>query len=150
MQFARTRRFLTPSMVIALGTALTLGCGDGDPTAPDQAAPTAVAATPGTAAAQGSLLYLENSQLRLRCSVGSVCKGQVTVEASGYTISYGLTGAGWSIASSTCPNPGTLSGVCGIWVEIPTSTPGSYRGAVTFTEASTGVSKTVRLAARVS
>jgi hypothetical protein len=137
-------------MVIALGTALTLGCGDGDPTAPEQASPTAVAATPGTAAAQSSTLFIEYNRVRLQCSVGSVCKGQVLAESPGYVISYNLTGAGWSIASTTCPNPGPLSGVCVVWVQVPTSTPGSYRGSVTFTEASTGISKTVHLAARVS
>jgi hypothetical protein len=38
MQLVRTWRFLTLSTVIALGTALTLACSDGGPTAPDQAA----------------------------------------------------------------------------------------------------------------
>ena len=143
-------KFLTLSTVIALGTALTLGCGDADPTAPEQTSPTAVAATPGTASASSTVLYLESNRVRLRCSVGSVCQGQVVAESPGYVISYTLTGAGWSIASTTCPNPGPLSGACGIWVQVPTSTPGSYRGSVTFTEASTGISKTVRLAASVS
>jgi hypothetical protein len=145
MQFARTRRFLTPSMVIALGTALTLGCGNDDPTAPEQVSP-----TPETAAAKITTLFIENNRLRLRCSVGSACQGQVTAESPGYTISYTLTGAGWSIANTTCPNPGPLSGVCVMWVQVPTSTPGNYRGSVTFTEASTGISKTVHLAASVS
>lgn len=150
MQFVRTRRFLTPSMVIALGTALALGCGGGDTTAPEQASPTAVAATPGTAAAQSSTLFIEYNRVRLRCSVGSVCQGQVVAESPGYVIGYTLTGAGWSIANTTCPNPGPLSGVCVITVQVPTSTSGSYRGSVTFTETSTGISKTVRLAASVS
>jgi hypothetical protein len=150
MQFARPRRFLTPSMVIALGTALTLGCGNDDPTAPEQASPTPVAATPGPVSAKITTLFIETGHLRLRCSVGSVCQGQVTAESPGYTISYTLTGAGWSIANTTCPNPGPLSGVCVMTVQVPTSTPGNYRGAVTFTETSTGTTKTVRLAASVS
>lgn len=150
MQFARARRFLTPSMVIALGTALTLGCSNDDPTAPEEASPTAVAATPGTAAAKTTTLFIENNRLRLQCSVGSACQGQVAAESPGYVVSYSLTGDGWSIANSTCPNPGPLSGVCVITVQVPTATPGSYRGAVKFTEASTGISKTVRLAASVS
>ena len=149
MQLARIGRFLTPSMVIAFGTALTLGCGDGS-TAPDEATPTAVAATPGTAAASATVLYIETGHVRLRCTVGSVCQGKLTAESPGYVVSYSLTGAGWSIANTTCPNPGNLSGVCVMYVQVPTSAPGSYRGSVTFTESSTGISKTVRLAASVS
>jgi hypothetical protein len=38
MQLVSTLRFLTLSTVTALGTALTLACNDGGPTAPDQAA----------------------------------------------------------------------------------------------------------------
>lgn len=37
MRLVLTRRFLTLSIVTALGTALTLACSDGGPTAPDQA-----------------------------------------------------------------------------------------------------------------
>lgn len=144
MRFVHTLRFFSLPMVV-LGTALTLACSDGGPTAPDEAP---------TLAASGSPLTTDVRHIRIQCSVGTLCTAGMVVSASSpVTLHYEIEGADFVInpALTTCVQDVTLTGGCFLNVKVATTdSPGRRSGTVVISESTSGTSRTVRLSARVS
>ncbi len=143
MRLVQTLRFLSLPAIV-LGTALTLACSDGGPTAPDQAPSLAASSTP---------LAVEPRNLRIQCTLGLPCTGGMIVTAfSPVTLSYQINGGDFIInpALTTCPQDGTLNGGCFLNVKVATTELRGRRSAtLVITESTFGTSRTVRLSATV-
>ena len=144
MRFVHTLRVRTVPMIV-LGTALTLACSDGSPTAPDQAS---------FAAATNSILWVDSRNVRIQCNVGTPCTAGIYVNVyEPVTLSYQIDGGDFIInsAATTCPQGGTVDGSCYLSVKVATTdVAGRRRATLVISESTFGTSLTVRLAARVS
>ena len=148
MRFTHTLRFFSLPMVV-LGTALTLACSDGGPTAPDQA--------PSFLARSGAL-SVDSRNVRIQCNVGTPCTAGMYVGASSpVTLSYQVDGDfEINSAVTTCPQGGTLeggtvNGSCYLNVKVTsTATPGRRTGTLVISESTFGSTLTVHLSAKVS
>lgn len=144
----------TASAAAAVGVALT-ACGGEMPSSPS----TPSADGPGltdvaqTAAARSPLSVSPRS-VRLQCNSGGFpCDIQVIVTSSvPVALDYFLNGDFIiNAGATTCVRFSTLAGSCTIGVSVGTTEfPGRRSGTLTVNESTTGTSKTVRLAARVS
>jgi len=143
MRFVHTLRFLSFPAIV-LGTALTLACSDGGPTAPDEA--------PSLAATSGPL-SVDPRSLRMTCNAGVTCTGGMIVNASSpVTLSYQIEGGDFIINPSltTCVEGGTLNGSCFLNVKVTTTdVPGRRTATLVISGSTSGTSLSVRLAARV-
>jgi hypothetical protein len=142
MRFVHTLRSLSFPAIV-LGTALTLACSDGGPTAPDEA--------PSLAATNGPL-SVDPRSLRISCNVGVTCTGGMIVHASSpVTLSYQIDGGDFIINSplTDCPQGGTLTGGCFLNVKVATTVTPGRRAATLVISETGGTSLTVRLSARV-
>jgi hypothetical protein len=137
--------------VLVAGVVLT-GCSGESPSSPSGDAP------PGrevaqTAAAQ-SVISVSPRNIRLRCNQGFGCGQQVIVTTSSpVNVQIGLEGDFvFNFGATSCPLDGSVvSGSCTIGVAVGTTEfPGRRSGTLTISETTSGTSKTVRLAARVS
>jgi hypothetical protein len=143
MRFVHTLRFLSFPAIV-LGTALTLACGDGSPTAPDEAPSLAVTSGP---------LSVDPRSLRITCNAGLPCTGGMYVHsASPVTLSYQIDGGDFIInpLQGNCPQDGTLAASCYLSVKVTTTDiPGRRTATLVLSESTFGTSLSVRLAARV-
>jgi hypothetical protein len=142
MRFVHTLRFLSYPAIV-LGTALTLACSNGGPTAPDEA--------PSLAATSGPL-SVDPRSLRIGCNVGVTCTGGMIVNASSpVSLSYLIEGGDFIInpALTTCTDGGALTGSCFLNVKVATTVTPGRRAATLVISESGGSSLTVRLSARV-
>ena len=128
MRFAHTLRFLSLPMIV-LATALTLGCNDTGPTAPDHG--------PSFVAATNSILWVDSRNVRITCNAGSPCTAGLNVNVyQPVTLSYQVAGD-FLINSpvTTCPQGGTASGSCYLNVKVATTdTPGRRTGTLVITD----------------
>ena len=90
--------------------------------------------------------------VRLNCTLNGFCETPVALSASTEVrFDWSVEGFTVNFANSNCDGSFDSSNTgCVITVVAPTSAPGRQEGVMTVTDLGTGVTKTVRLTARVS